>query len=220
MRRASEVVALALAHRGERYVLGARVPYERADWTGPWDCAEFVTWAVYQVTRELHGVTEYGDAYSGAWAAEPEHRVAPEIAAATPGAVLVRAPGGQGRTGHVALSIGYGRTVEAYSSTRGVIEASALDRRWDVGLLLPELVYEVRPAIALSQPRAVWRQGTSGAQVVAIQTRLRELGYDVGPVDGVFGGRTARAVVEYQARVGLVADGEVGPVTASSLGLR
>ena len=56
------------------------------------------------------------------------------------------------------------------------------------------------------------RQGSSGAQVMALQTTLGGLA-----VDGNFGPMTKAAVMAYQASRGLVADGVVGPMTGASL---
>ena len=59
----------------------------------------------------------------------------------------------------------------------------------------------------------ILRLGTSGNDVMELQSLLRRLGHDPGPVDGVFGPRTQRAVMQLQARFGLVPDGIVGPAT-------
>src|SRR3989338_6467336 len=56
------------------------------------------------------------------------------------------------------------------------------------------------------------RQGSSGAQVMALQTTLGGLA-----VDGNFGPMTKAAVMAYHASRGLVADGVVGPLTGASL---
>ena len=49
------------------------------------------------------------------------------------------------------------------------------------------------------------------------QTRLKELGFNPGTIDGKFGPNTKRAVVAFQNSVGIAADGVVGPVTWSHL---
>lgn len=51
----------------------------------------------------------------------------------------------------------------------------------------------------------------------AIQRALTALGYKPGPIDGKYGALTRAAVRAFQARVGLVADGIVGPKTDSHL---
>ena len=51
----------------------------------------------------------------------------------------------------------------------------------------------------------------------SVQMRLHKLGFDPGPVDGLRGRRTMRAVKRFQESRGLVADGLVGPVTFHAL---
>ena len=63
------------------------------------------------------------------------------------------------------------------------------------------------------------RRGSSGAQVRCLQSRLTALGYPVGPIDGAFGTMTHNGVVRYQRAKGLLADGIVGRVTGTSLGI-
>lgn len=50
-----------------------------------------------------------------------------------------------------------------------------------------------------------------------IQLKLSWLGYEPGPIDGVWGRRTAAALRHYQARRGLTADGIAGPMTLAAL---
>ena len=56
-----------------------------------------------------------------------------------------------------------------------------------------------------------------GDDVRQLQERLLEMGYDVGRADGIYGGRTARAVAQFQREVGLGADGSCGPMTMAAL---
>ena len=73
MARGADVLRLAREHVGERYVPGARAPKNNPRWKGPWDCAEFTSWLVYQVSGRLYGCIddaddpEDADAYTGAW---------------------------------------------------------------------------------------------------------------------------------------------------------
>ena len=59
------------------------------------------------------------------------------------------------------------------------------------------------------------RRGDRGREVVDLQTRLQALGFDLGNrgIDGVFRERTELAVRAFQQRLGLLADGLVGPIT-------
>ena len=56
-----------------------------------------------------------------------------------------------------------------------------------------------------------------GAEVQDIQTRLQNLGYNPGPIDGIFGPQTEAAIRDFQAARGLIVDGIVGPQTRSAL---
>ncbi|GAB1262106.1 lytic murein transglycosylase [Aurantivibrio plasticivorans] len=57
-------------------------------------------------------------------------------------------------------------------------------------------------------------------QVLAVQQKLKELGFDPGDVDGVLGPATAMAVRQYQYSISHVADGFVDYGLMSQLGLR
>jgi murein DD-endopeptidase MepM/ murein hydrolase activator NlpD len=56
------------------------------------------------------------------------------------------------------------------------------------------------------------------SRVAALQVGLRSHGLYAGPVDGVEGPGTARAVKKLQQRAGLAVDGVVGPATRKALG--
>ncbi len=63
------------------------------------------------------------------------------------------------------------------------------------------------------------KQGSQGAQVTALQEKLKELKYFSGTVDGVYRKDLMEAVWRYQMDVGLQKDGVAGPKTLSHLGL-
>lgn len=56
-----------------------------------------------------------------------------------------------------------------------------------------------------------------GSQVVRLQRELKAAGFNPGPVDGIFGRGTQRAVRAYQSRYHLGVDGIVGPRTWNKL---
>lgn len=66
---------------------------------------------------------------------------------------------------------------------------------------------------------AVLRQGNRGGEVKEVQRRLKKWGYYSGEVDGVFGASTKAAVVAFQKKNGLTADGVVGQSTYRALGM-
>ena len=59
----------------------------------------------------------------------------------------------------------------------------------------------------------------SASQVKTVQTKLKRWGYYTGSVDGIYGPKTKAAVVLFQKKNGLSADGIVGVKTAAALGI-
>lgn len=56
-----------------------------------------------------------------------------------------------------------------------------------------------------------------GDDVVELQQRLNQFGFDAGTEDGIFGEATQVAVEEFQRNTGLAVDGRVGPETIDQL---
>lgn len=79
------------------------------------------------------------------------------------------------------------------------------------GIAGPQTLKAIDIALNLSKPTL--SVGDSGAAVSELQQCLLNLGYSVGPVDGIFGRNTKRAVLAFQGTVGLTPDGIVGPKT-------
>ncbi len=93
------------------------------------------------------------------------------------------------------------------------------------GLSVTGLVDEVT-ARALEEAR--WKLGDRslnlqeallmrGDDVAALQSRLVEMGFDCGRVDGIYGSRTELAVKDFQKSVGVTVDGKCGPATIIAL---
>ncbi|HCL4445315.1 TPA: peptidoglycan-binding protein [Clostridium botulinum] len=59
----------------------------------------------------------------------------------------------------------------------------------------------------------ILKKGDRGSDVRKIQAVLQKIGYDVGPIDGIFGSKTEEAVKRFQLNNGLVVDGIIGPKT-------
>jgi N-acetylmuramoyl-L-alanine amidase len=56
-----------------------------------------------------------------------------------------------------------------------------------------------------------------GDDVALLQSRLTDMGFDCGRVDGIFGNKTEFAVKEFQKSVGAKVDGKCGPATITAL---
>ncbi len=63
----------------------------------------------------------------------------------------------------------------------------------------------------------ILRVGSSGSEVRDLQVALAEADCSPGSIDGIFGRKTERAVIQYQRSSGLRADGIVGPATWASI---
>lgn len=85
---------------------------------------------------------------------------------------------------------------------------------------LDEWDREVIGNISISTPdidHPTLRRGDRGDEVKQWQAFLNANDYRCGTVDGIFGNNTEKAVKQYQAAHGLVADGIIGPKTWASL---
>ncbi|WP_040412202.1 NlpC/P60 family protein [Desulfosporosinus sp. OT] len=84
-------------------------------------------------------------------------------------------------------------------------------------LLIFSLSLFSSPPAQASLGNVLLKVGSTGADVVELQTKLNDLGYNVGKVDGIFGSMTKQGVITFQLAHSLVGDGIVGPMTVKSL---
>lgn len=234
MTLADDVIALAKKHVGEKYVLGARAKFLQPDFSGPWDCAEFVSWVIFQASGEriLLGCSprnpEKGDAYTGFWgddAAAYGLVESVETALKKKGYLLLRRPR-RGKIGHIAFSQGDGRkTVEAHSKKLGVIEGKADpdSRGWDMGVRLPTPEQWQSILETKSKPQNWSLRATESAEpdprVPAIVAALRRKKVAVSAKTLAYTDALASRVAKFQHSRGLVVDGVVGPETMRELGV-
>ena len=80
-----------------------------------------------------------------------------------------------------------------------------------IGLILYSTQLEVTTTLS--------KVGSQGNEVRQIQTVLKDQGIYNGAVDGVFGTKTKNAVVAFQKKNGLTADGVAGPSTLKAMGI-
>lgn len=226
-----QIVDRARQDLGKRYVYGAFVQKDVSDYPGPFDCAEATSYWYYQVAKILFGTSNHtnpktADAWTGFWWADGNNEnmgqlITPAEAAAIPGAAVLR-KGTTALSGHIVLSDGKGGTVEAHSAARGVIADTLNNRRWDTGILVIGIDYARNPDIVIPVPKFIYRIVYPMIQrggVMAIQKALIRHDLNPGKVDGVYGSQTYAAVLQFQAKNGLIVDGEVGPQTWNKLGL-
>lgn len=126
---AESFVQKALAQRGDRYIFGTETnlndPNPKA-----FDCSELVQWAAHQAGVSVPDGTMNQLPYFR----QKGTTVSVDQALRTRGALLFR-------PGHVAISLGDGRTIEARGRDYGVNIFSAQGRGWTAGALIPGLKY-------------------------------------------------------------------------------
>ncbi|MBK0403014.1 peptidoglycan-binding protein [Adhaeribacter sp. BT258] len=229
-----DLIRIATTRVGQNYRLGALVPKNNPNWNGPWDCAEYISWCVYQTSGILYGCANNNgnpataEAYTGYWRNDVNRlgiKIDVALAAKTVGAIVLRYPISNPQTiGHIVLSDGTGGTVEAKSARDGVRFDTLTGRRWDTGILIPGIDYTTRGAtVIVTPPTLIFKLSNPlmrGEAVYKIQLALSREGFDPGSLDGIYGKETIASVLRFQRFAGLVADGEVGPQTAAALGIK
>ncbi len=76
--------------------------------------------------------------------------------------------------------------------------------------------HAAKPAAHVHMPDTV-SLGSSSPEVRILQLSLQKQGLNVGPVDGIFGPLTQKALIQFQGSHGLDADGIAGPKTWAAL---
>lgn len=74
-------------------------------------------------------------------------------------------------------------------------------------------------SIFLFSVSALSKFGSQSSEVKQIQTKLKRWGYYNGKIDGIFGTQTKKAVIAFQKKNGLIADGIAGPKTLAAMGI-
>lgn len=212
MATAKEFVDLLVQQEGDTYRLGHEVKLKDPN-PDVFDCSELIEWGAHQV-----GV--YMPDYSGNQIAYCEKKgtvISVDEAVKTKGALLWH-------EGHVAISLGNGKTIEAMNTERGVVIGNAKTskgHRFTKGALIPGLEYgkkgkkekEDKPVVVVDLIKPEFKRtieaGEKSVQVRYVQGVLKQLGFHTGKVDGIFGTMTSKAVRKWQASKGLKITGIV-----------
>lgn len=119
--------------------------------------------------------------------------------------------------GHIGWYDGHGYVIEMKSSKANCVK-SKIDSRWtDWGI--PTFVEYVTEKEVCNVELDVLRKGDKGNEVKTVQRLLKAMGYSVGlsGADGDFGKNTEKAVIKFQTKNKITADGIVGQATWEKL---
>ncbi|MEZ5924224.1 MAG: tetratricopeptide repeat protein [Hyphomicrobiaceae bacterium] len=119
------------------------------------------------------------------------------------------------------------------SAIRKAFNLNQLDRVDEARSALKELLEPKRLAVvadtevedplpnpAIAETFANIGPGSRNAQVTELQQLLGQLGFDPGPIDGIFGKASVEALKAFQGSAGLEATGRIGPQTRTALAQR
>lgn len=67
------------------------------------------------------------------------------------------------------------------------------------------------------EPSVTVKSGTRGESAKWVQWHLQRIGYDIGKIDGIFGAKSVSALIDFQSKHGLTADGACGKITRAAL---
>lgn len=120
---------------------------------------------------------------------------------------------------HTGVYLGNGMCIHMKDSTNNSVYESVDKHNWSAWGYANFIDYTIpwtpdKPVIT-----RYLKMGTKGVDVKLLQTKLNELGYDCGKVDGDFGKKTDKATRTFQAAKKITADGIVGPTTCKKLGM-
>lgn len=85
-------------------------------------------------------------------------------------------------------------------------------------ILLNILIIAMLPGDRDASP-TLSKLGSTGEEVRQIQTKLKNWGYFNDKIDGIYGPKTRDAVIYFQKKNGLTADGIAGPATLKAMGI-
>ena len=125
--------------------------------------------------------------------------------------------------GHVGYYVGNGYAVEWRGFSYGSVRTKVKDRKWKYWYKLPFIQYREAaaeiPAPQIALGSRLLKRGMVGSDVKALQELLMQLGYALPKygADSEFGAETEKALLAFQKKAGLDADGKYGDKTHAAL---
>ena len=125
--------------------------------------------------------------------------------------------------GHVGYYVGNGYAVEWRGFSYGCVRTKVKDRRWKYWYKLPFIQYRDTavdvPTPEITLGSRLLKRGMVGSDVKALQELLLQLGYALPKhgADAEFGSETEKALLAFQKKAGLEADGKYGDKTHAAL---
>lgn len=208
-KKINAIVTSAASKKGSTYVLGA-------EGDSTFDCSGLVYWA-YQTENNVKLASKRATADD--YASAGKHIERKDL---KKGDLVFFEKDSNGKINHIGIYIGSGKFIHASQSYGKVLVSRFSDH-----LANPETHKADKEKPTYSQiyvgarrvvgvkgtatPETV-KEGDSGTTVRTLQKDLKSLGYKV-TADGDFGPKTKAAVISFQKKYGLAADGIVGPKT-------
>lgn len=125
--------------------------------------------------------------------------------------------------GHVGYYVGNGYAVEWRGFNYGCVRTKVKDRKWQYWYKLPFIQYgeasEDAPVLEITLGSRLLMKGMVGSDVKTLQELLMQLGYSLPKygADSEYGTETEKAVIAFQKKAGLEADGKYGDKTHAAL---
>ena len=175
------------------------------------DCQGWIKWLMNKIGIVLTGGGCTSMYYNKSlWSAQGDIKDMPNVVCC----VFKRNKSDQHTMEHIGLHIGNGQIIHC----SGTVKRGSVSEKSS----LPWSHYAIPNGLDggdVPVTRPTLRKGAKGDDVVYLQTKLIQLGYDLQPygADGAFGNKTLEAVKNFQRVNGLEADGVVGPRTWEAL---
>ena len=84
-------------------------------------------------------------------------------------------------------------------------------------VLITLILVSVFLTAPIVEAATILKLGSRGSEVKVLQSELLKLGFEPGPIDGIYGTKTKSAVQKFQKSVNLPTDGIVGTLTAQAI---